>query len=101
VGILALEILADPSGSLGGLAHRHEYRRGGTRRLTARRRPALAPFAMVYLLYDASRWIFAGHLPVARHHAHEIVNRERSLHLAVEGSVQRALDWGAGSVLLP
>jgi hypothetical protein len=93
-------ILAHPSGSLGGLVHRHQHRRGGARRLTARRLPGLAPFAAVYLLYDASRWIFAGRLPVAREHAHEIVNLERSLHLAVEGSVQRALDWGVASWLL-
>ncbi len=93
-------ILAHPSGSLGGLVHRHERRRGGARRLTARRLPGLAPFAAVYLLYDTSRWIFAGHLPVARQHAHEIVNLERSLHLAVEGSVQRAVDWGVASWLL-
>jgi hypothetical protein len=71
-------ILAHPSGNLGGLA----------------------PFAAVYLLYDTSRWIVAGHLPLARQHAHEIVNLERSLHLAVEGSVQRALDWGVASWLL-
>src|SRR4030088_2211106 len=38
-------ILADPSASLGGLVHRPEYRRGGARRVAARRRPGLAPFA--------------------------------------------------------
>jgi len=92
-------ILAHPSGSLGGLAHRREHRSGGgRRRLTAR--PGLAPFAAAYLLYDASRWIFAGQLPVAREHAHQIVNLERSLHLAVEESVQRALDWGVASWVL-
>ena len=58
-------ILAHPSGSPGALAHPHERRRDGARRLTARRRPGPAPFAAVYLLYNASRWIFAGHLPVA------------------------------------
>ena len=93
-------ILAHPSGSPGAVAHPHERRRDGARRLTARRRPGPAPFAAVYLLYNASRWIFAGHLPVARQHAHEIMNLERSLHLAVEGSVQRALDWGVASWLL-
>ncbi|HEY8626387.1 MAG TPA: phosphatase PAP2 family protein [Solirubrobacteraceae bacterium] len=92
-------ILAHPSGSLGGLAHRREHRSGGgRRRLTAR--PGLALFAAAYLLYDASRWIFAGQLPVAREHAHQIVNLERSLHLAVEESVQRALDWGVASWVL-
>jgi membrane-associated phospholipid phosphatase len=92
-------ILAHPSGSLGRLVHRHQHRRGGARRL-ARQLPGLARFAAVYVVYDTSRWIFAGHLHAARQHAHEIVNLERSLHLAVEGSVQRALDWGVASWLL-
>jgi hypothetical protein len=94
-------MLAHPSGSLGELAHRRKHRvGGGRRRLTARRWPGVAPFAAAYLLYDASRWIFAGHLPVAREHAHQIVNLERSLHLAVEESVQRALDWGVARWVL-
>jgi PAP2 superfamily len=93
-------ILAHRSRSLGGAAHGREHRRGARRRLTARPRPELALFAAAYLLYDASRWIFAGHLPGAREHAHQIVDLERSLHLAVEESVQRALDWGVASWVL-
>ncbi|MEA2145383.1 MAG: hypothetical protein QOG59_970 [Solirubrobacteraceae bacterium] len=49
-------ILAHPSGSPGAVAHPHERRRDGARRLTARRRSGPAPFAAVYLLYNASRW---------------------------------------------
>jgi hypothetical protein len=60
----------------------------------------VAPFAAVYLLYNASRWIFAGHLQVAREHAHEIINLERSLHIAIERTVQHALDTGAAGWLL-
>jgi hypothetical protein len=44
------------------------------------------------LAYDASRWLFAGRLGAAREHAHWVIELERSLHVAVEGSVQHALD---------
>jgi membrane-associated phospholipid phosphatase len=57
-------------------------------------------FAAVYLLYDAARWVFAGHLAQAREHARWVFHLERSLHIAVEASVQRALDWGAASFVL-
>jgi hypothetical protein len=91
-------ILAHRSGSLGGRAQRREDLGGGSRlRLTAQRWPGLVPFAAVYLLYEVSRWIFAGRLPVAREHARAVVSFERSLHLAVEGSVQRAVDWGVAN----
>jgi hypothetical protein len=60
----------------------------------------LAAFGAVYALYDGGRWAFAGHLPAARAHAHWVVDLERSLHVSVEGSVQRALDWGLASWLL-
>jgi membrane-associated phospholipid phosphatase len=60
----------------------------------------LSLFLAAYLLYDGARWIFAGHLPVARAHAHHIASVERALHIAIEGSVQRALDVGAASWLL-
>lgn len=65
------------------------------------RRPELALFAAAYLLYDGARWIFAGHLEEAREHADRIVGLERSAHVAIEGSIQRALDdAGAASWLL-
>jgi hypothetical protein len=66
----------------------------------ARRRPELALFAAAYLLYDGARWLFAGQLPEAREHAHAVIALERSVHLAIEGSIQRALDSGAVSWLL-
>jgi hypothetical protein len=40
--------------------HRHKHRRGGRRRLTARRWPGLAPFAAVYLLYDPYAAVASG-----------------------------------------
>jgi hypothetical protein len=65
-----------------------------------RRRPELALFAAGYLLYTAARWIFAGHLAEAREHADWILDLERSAHVAIEGSIQRALDSDAPSWLL-
>ena len=63
-------------------------------------RPELALFLAAYLLYDAGRWLFAGHAPAARAHADWIIGLERSAHVAVEGSVQRALEGPAVSYLL-
>jgi hypothetical protein len=71
-------ILADPSGSRGGLVHRHEYRRGGTRRLTARRRPGLAPFAAVYLITPPA----GSSLAISRSPA-TTLTRSSALHRAV------------------
>ena len=55
-------------------------------------RPELALFLAAYLLYDAGRWLFAGHAPEARAHADWIIDLERSAHVAVEGPFQRALE---------
>ena len=66
----------------------------------ARRRPELALFIAAYLLYTAARWVFVGHLREAREHAEGIVALERAAHVAIEGSIQRALDSGAVSWLL-
>ena len=57
-------------------------------------------FLAAYLLYLGARWIFAGDPGAAREHAHWIVALERSAHVAVEGSVQRALDGDTVSWLL-
>jgi hypothetical protein len=62
--------------------------------------PELLFFLAAYLLYVGARWVFAGDPGAAREHALWIVSLERSLHVAVEGSVQRALDGPAVSWLL-
>ena len=72
----------------------------------AQRRPGtgwrrqLALFGAAYLVYNVARWIFAGDLAPAREHAHWIVELERAAGVAVEGSVQSALDSGTASSLL-
>ena len=63
-------------------------------------RKQLSIFLAAYLLYDAARWIFSSDLGQARRHAEWIVDLERSVHVAIEGSVQRALDSGAPSWIL-
>ena len=67
---------------------------GGPRSSLVRRlggRPELALFVAAYLVYTAARWIFVGDLAEAREHAHRIVELERSVDMAIEGSIQRAL----------
>jgi len=71
----------------------------GRRVFTAGRRE-FALFAAIYLVYEAARWAWAGRLRLARAHARWVIAFERSLHIAVEGSVQRALDAGVTSFLL-
>jgi hypothetical protein len=66
---------------------------------STRGRRELALFGAVYLLYDGARWMFAGHLAPARAHARWVIRLERTLHVAVEGQVQRALDSGLTSFL--
>jgi hypothetical protein len=55
-------------------------------------RPELALFLGAYVAYDAARWLFAGQAPAARDHAWWIIGLERSTHVAIEGSIQAALD---------
>ena len=84
-------------------APRRDGRSGGPRSAPARaisRRPELTLFVAAYLLYTTARWLFAGDLAEAREHADRIVGLERSAHVAIEGSIQRALDSGAASWLL-
>ena len=78
-------------------AHRRSHM---LRVLSAPGRRELAAFGAVYLLYDAARWVFAGRLAVARAHGRWVIHLERAAHLAVEGSVQRALDWSVASFVL-
>ena len=63
-------------------------------------RPELALFVAAYLVYTAARWIFVGDLAEAREHAYRIVELERSVDVAIEGPIQRALGAGAASWLL-
>jgi PAP2 superfamily len=63
-------------------------------------RRQLALFGAAYVFYNLARWVFAGDLVPAREHARWIVELERSTGVAVEGSVQGALDSGATSWLL-
>ena len=57
-------------------------------------------FGLLYALYDGARWVFVGRLPEARNHAHAVIDLERSLHIAIEGSVQRAFSGGMFTWLL-
>jgi hypothetical protein len=55
-------------------------------------RSELRLFLTAYLVYTAARWVFAGDLDHAKEHARWIYELEQSAGMAVEGSVQRALD---------
>jgi hypothetical protein len=48
-------------------------------------------FVGAYLLYSAARWVTVGDFGAAKAHADWILGLERDTHVAVEGSVQRAL----------
>ena len=65
-----------------------------------RGRLELALFGALYALYDAARWVFAGRPVVAQTHARSVLHLERTLHVAIEGSVQRAFDWPVASWVL-
>jgi PAP2 superfamily len=52
-------------------------------------------FAVAYLAYGASRWIVSGDHSAAVEHAHWILDLEQAIGVAVELSVQRALDGTA------
>jgi hypothetical protein len=70
-------------------------------RVTATRgRREVALFAAVYLLYDGARWVFVGNLRTARAHADWVIHLERSLHVAIEGHLQRLFDWPVASFML-
>jgi membrane-associated phospholipid phosphatase len=73
---------------------------GPVGRLRTGWRRQLLLFASAYVVYNVARWVFAGDLSQAREHARWIVDIERSAHVAIEGSVQRALDSALTSWLL-
>jgi membrane-associated phospholipid phosphatase len=63
-------------------------------------RTELPLFAAAYVVYNVSRWLFAGDLDHARAHARWILELEQGLGIAVERAVQHALDSGTISWLL-
>jgi hypothetical protein len=67
---------------------------------TSKWRAQLLLYLSAYWAYSATRWIAAGDVPKATAHARSIVHLERTLHVSVEKSVQRALDTGAPIWLL-
>jgi membrane-associated phospholipid phosphatase len=60
----------------------------------------LRMFLAAYLVYTAARWIFVGDLGDAKAHARWIYDLEQHAGMAVEGSVQGALDSGVISWIL-
>ena len=65
-----------------------------------RARTQLALFGAAYVLYDLARWITVGDVGAATEHAHWVLDAERTFGVAVECSVQDALDGGAVTWLL-
>jgi membrane-associated phospholipid phosphatase len=63
-------------------------------------RTELLLFGAAYLVYTAARWVFVGDLGEAREHARWIFELERDAGIAIEASVQRALDSGVATWLL-
>ena len=57
-------------------------------------------FLAAYLVYTMARWIFVGDLGQAKEHARWIFGLEQDVGLAVEGSVQQALDSSVVSWVL-
>jgi PAP2 superfamily len=51
-------------------------------------------FLAAYAAYCLARWLFAGDPSTAVRHAHWVLRLERGMHVAIEGSVQHALDTG-------
>jgi membrane-associated phospholipid phosphatase len=60
----------------------------------------LRMFLAAYLVYTMARWIFVGDLGTAKEHARWIFELEQDAGMAVEGSVQGALDSPVPSWLL-
>ena len=59
-----------------------------------RTRHQLLLFLAAYVVHDLGRWVAAGDIGPATEHARRIVDLERDLGVAVERSVQHALDTG-------
>jgi membrane-associated phospholipid phosphatase len=65
-----------------------------------RTRSQLGLFLAAYVVYDLGRWIAHGEIGPATHHARWVLDLERGLGVAVERSVQQALDTGPAMWLL-
>jgi membrane-associated phospholipid phosphatase len=63
-------------------------------------RKQLLLFLAAYAVYDLARWVFVGDSSAAIRHAHWILGLERTMGVAFEASVQRALDAGVPIWLL-
>jgi membrane-associated phospholipid phosphatase len=63
-------------------------------------RSELRLFLAAYLVYTMARWIFVGDLSEAKEHARWIFEVEQDAGMAVEGSVQQALDSSVVTWLL-
>jgi membrane-associated phospholipid phosphatase len=63
-------------------------------------RTELLLFLAAYVVYNVARWIFVGDLGVAKDHARWIFGLEQDAGVAIEGSVQQALDSSAVSFAL-
>jgi hypothetical protein len=50
----------------------------------------------LYALYESTRGVVAGRRDIALRHADDVVSIERSLHLFVEGSVERTAEHVSG-----
>lgn len=57
-----------------------------------RARAQLGLFAAAWAVYDVARWVAAGELGPATDNAHRVMDLENSVGIAVERSVQQALD---------
>lgn len=63
-------------------------------------RTEVSLFLAVYVVYNLARWLFVGDIDTAREHARWIVDLEQSAGVAIERSVQDALDFPVATRLL-
>jgi hypothetical protein len=70
------------------------------RRTRHRWRVEIGLFVAAWAIYDLARWVAVGELGPATAHAHWVLDVERASGVAVERSVQHALDGGVAVFLL-
>jgi hypothetical protein len=59
-----------------------------------RTRRQLGLFLAAYLIYDLGRWVAHGEIGPATDNARRVIDLERGIGVAIEHSVQQALDAG-------